>query len=86
MAGHRRAIDGRPGKPTQAQARAERRKGRLTDRLAQARTSVDRLAAAYDYARAALADADPHTADTAVHDLINTLVGVADQVTTDRRR
>lgn len=81
MAGHRRGT----GRPTKAQARARRRRERLTDRLGRARTPVARLTAAAEYARAALSHMDSRTAEAVARELVEHLVATVDQATAHRR-
>jgi hypothetical protein len=56
VAGRRRAVEGREGKPTRAVAKHERRVRDLADRLGQARSPGERIAAACDITRRAIRD------------------------------
>lgn len=85
MAGHRRST----GRPLTAVLRAERRNRTLTTRLAQANTPLQRLTAAFDYLRGALARSDPQEAARIADELTRTLIGTAreaEQADINRRK
>lgn len=69
MAGHRR----RRGRPLLEHQREQRRLQRLADRLAVAITPGERLAAAFDYLRGGLKNADPELADAITADVVEYL-------------
>lgn len=83
MAGHRRGT----GQPTQAQARAKRRRKFLADRLGRARSPVEQVTAAAEYARAALSalsHMDPNAAEIVARELVEVLVAHVDQAMSRR--
>jgi hypothetical protein len=58
----------------------------MVTRLGRARGPAERLAVAYGYARAALLDLDPRTADQLAGELVQALVAAADTATTRTQR
>ena len=81
MAGHRRGT----GRPTRAQARRSRRRARLVSRLGRARSPVERVTAAAEYARGALRDMESFTAESVARELVEHLVATVDQAVTNGR-
>lgn len=71
MAGHRRGT----GRPTRAQARADRARRQLVERMAAAQTPADRLGVAYGFARARLLELTPAEAATRADELVRVLTG-----------
>lgn len=65
-------------KPKQAGMRAARRRAAYLDRLAAAASPGERLAAAADYLRGALKQADPRLAEATADELAELLAGRAD--------
>lgn len=68
--------------------RPQRRRDRLTTRISTARTDVERLTAAFDYARGAMstACADPDVVSKYVDRLLRDLIHAGDDVLTAKAR
>lgn len=62
------------------QARQERRRHLLVERLAKAKRPSERVAAAHDYLRAELRDAPPDKATAAADAVVDYLTTIADQL------
>lgn len=77
----------RTRKPKAPAVRLEMRRARLTEALARAASPTQRVAAAFDYLRAALADTttDQQTAEATAATVVQLLVEHADQIATPGR-
>jgi hypothetical protein len=83
MAGRRRAVNGRTDtKPRQVESRQQRQRRRLAEQLGVAQNPAQRVGAASDYARAALATlarSDAQTAEVLASQLVRALRAAGDR-------
>ncbi|KWX04623.1 hypothetical protein TH66_00230 [Carbonactinospora thermoautotrophica] len=74
--------------PTRAQLRAERRRARLAERMAAARTPSERIAAAAEHLRGVVTTVSAPAAERAADQAVQVLCGLAEELlaATTRRR
>lgn len=82
MAGHRR----RSGRPLLEHQREQRRLQRLADRLAVATTPGEQLAAAFDFLRGGLKNADPDVAEHISADVVEYMRAAGRRAFDSRKR
>jgi len=78
MAGHRRAVHGRPGRPTQAESRWARRREFMAERVGRAAGPSAHIAAVMEYARAAARELPPAAAQQLAHEIRTAVVDAVD--------
>lgn len=79
MAGHRRAVNGRTARPTQAEKRWTRRRKWLAEKIGEASGPAGQVTAAMEYARAAVRELPPHVAAQVAHQIHTEVVALVDR-------